>query len=87
METRLIIQIPIQSLDKHFVEVLRSKASFVDTDKDINEFMITNSALEDVINETSHIPFINELKRDWSFHASELLAETKHFDYIQITTI
>lgn len=77
-ETLKICQVPMSTLPKGFVEFARKNATYVDTDKTLNEFMVSVDFLEE------------HLKSGKKRHADiikKLMPEITTFQYVHLTQI
>jgi archaellum biogenesis ATPase FlaH len=76
-DTLKVAQVPIHALSADTVKQLRQLASFVDTDKTLNEFFVSVDA-------------INEIANDKTINSKEingLLSEVKNFHYVHLLAI
>lgn len=83
-DTLSVVQIPTKALPEEVVKVLEGIASFTDTDKDLNEFLVSTATLL----EASMDAALNEQpKADLLYSLQELYDKTSAHNYIMFTKI
>jgi hypothetical protein len=83
IEKLTIAQVSNHQISGTLIETLRTHAEFVDTDTDLNEFMISTATILNIANDYKEIPHLDTL----GLEAENLYDQVKDFNYLQIAFI
>jgi hypothetical protein len=83
IEKLTIAQVTSEQISGTLIETLRTHADFVDTDRDLNEFMISTATILNIAQDYKEIPHLDKL----GFEAGNLYDQVKDFNYLQIAFI
>ena len=77
-ETLKVCQVPMSTLPKPFIEFARKNATYVDTDKTLDEFMVSVDFLDE---------YLKAKKKTHAKIIKRLMPEITTFQYVHLTSI
>jgi hypothetical protein len=87
IEKLSIAQIQEEQISASLVSELRARASYMDTDKSLNEFLTGTAELLNIITDWEGEVFLNESLRDALTEANQLYKNIHRYNYLQVVKI
>ncbi|HKR05953.1 MAG TPA: hypothetical protein VJY62_15055 [Bacteroidia bacterium] len=87
IEKLSIAQIPEEQINENLLKELRARASYIDCDKSLNEFLVGTADLLNIITDWESKTPLSDLVRDAIAEASQLYKRIHKYNYLQIVKI